>query len=136
MGNDITQHRARIGSFNNVISRIQTFKIRPTVNSLTYKLSPSNYKISYIKAVIMIPIIISVLAAINQSDKYLYKEYCPQPQNYLPGNVSTDITTSFILPYTFNVLAASSFSIPLDTCMETKEIKVSKYVIGIRVDHI
>ena len=99
MGNDITQHRARIGSFNNVISRIQTFKIRPTVNSLTYK-------ISYIKAVIMIPIIISVLAAINQSDTYLYKVDYPQPQNYLPGNVSTDITTSFILPYTFNVLAA------------------------------
>ena len=104
MGVDIIQHRANVGSFNNVFNRLQTFKCKPTEDYQTYR-------IPYIKMVVCIPIIISSLVSIYQSDTYCHTSSSFQLQsNSQTGQVCTDITTSLFLPFSFNVLAASSFS--------------------------
>ena len=141
MGNDINQYRARIGSFNNVFSKTRNYKIKPTNNYPTYKVNPSEnliadnqpYKLFYIKAVLMIPIIISVLTAINQSDTYLFKCNNPPSQTYLPGHVSTDLTTYFLLPYTVNVLAASSFK--MVTNFQSRYLYGNRKNQGIKICH-
>ena len=110
MGIDINQHRARIGSFNNFISR-------PLLNSSSYKFNLiekqktdfSTYKFSCLKAVIMIPIIISLCAAINQNDLYLYKSTSTLSSHHGQAS-SPDLMNYILLPYTMNTLAASSFS--------------------------
>ena len=91
------------------------------------------YKISYIKAVIMIPIIISALAAINQSDTYLYNYTPLQVHLHGLGHVSVDITTFFLLPCTFNVLAASSFS--MVTNFQSRYLYGNKRNQGIKICH-
>ena len=65
MDTNIMQHRARIGSFNNMISNSQTYKIKPMKRNSIYKVN-QDYKF-YIKILIMIPIIINALTAINQT---------------------------------------------------------------------
>ena len=104
MGIDINQYRANIGSFNNNIYKDY---------SRNKEIQPSNsqpkYKLYYL---LLIPIIIGSLAAIYQCDEYqYYKITKPSLQsNNLCGQVSMDIQISFILQYSMNVLASSSFS--------------------------
>ena len=107
MAPNIIQHRARIGSFYNVISKTQTYKSKSTMNSNTKPLQI--YKLVYFKYFIMVSIAMSVFAAVNNSDMYLYRTKVSS-QTYLSGQVSTDIASYFLLPYTINVLAASSSS--------------------------
>ena len=130
MGNDINQHRARIGSFNNCTNRLvlsnSINKIDPTENQ------DSTYKFSYLKIVIMIPILISFCTAINLSDSHLFKSTSALPSHN--GQASTpDLMTSILLPYTVNTLAASSFS--MVTNFQSRYLHGNKKNQGIKICH-
>ena len=130
MGNDINQHRARIGSFNNCTNRLvlsnSINKIDPTENQ------DSTYKFSYLKIVIMIPILISFCTAINLSDSHLFKSTSALPSHH--GQASTpDLMTSILLPYTMNTLAASSFS--MVTNFQSRYLHGNKKNQGIKICH-
>ena len=127
MGVDISQHRASIGSFNNVINRYQTYKIKPTFNHQTYR-------IPYFKALIIISILISSLVSIYQSDIYYHTASSKNHQcSYQPGQVYSDITLSSYLPFSFNVLAASSFS--LVSNFHSRYVNGNKRNQGIKICH-
>ena len=108
MGIEINQYRASIGAFNSTtrnISKIKQNSNQPTINQL-------NYKLFYTSLIIIIPIFICSLVALYQCDEHQYSQVTnPNLQsNKYSGGVSLDLSTSFIVQYTLNTLAASSFS--------------------------
>ena len=107
MGIELSQYRARIGSFNGRISNFRTQHKR--TQSTKYQ---QTYRLVYLSVVILIPIIIGSLAAIYKCEEYQYSDSRKTnlQSKSLSGQVSGDIATSFIAQYTLNVLAASSFS--------------------------
>ena len=135
MGIDINQHRARIGSFNNFISR-------PLLNSSSYKFNLiekqktdfSTYKFSCLKAVIMIPIIISLCAAINQNDLYLYKSTSTLSSHHDKHLHQTLwIIFYFLILWILWQLPPSAWlqTFSQDIYMEIRKIKELKFVTGI-----
>ena len=128
MGIDIHQHRARIGSFNNFI--VRPFKI--SSSHFKNQKTEATYKFSFIKIVIMIPIIISFCAALHQSDLHAYNSNSTLPSDHAQAS-SVDLMTCALLPYIVNTLAASTFS--MVTNFQSRYLNGNRKNQGIKISH-
>ena len=133
MGIELGQYRACIGSFN---SKISNYRIKNNVTQTTE--NQPTYNFFYLSAAILIPIIIGSMAAIYRCDEYCnYQVVRNNQQNIqdknFSGDISVDFSSSFILQYTLNVFAASSFS--MISNFQSRYLNGNRKNQGIKICH-
>jgi hypothetical protein len=133
MGIELGQYRACIGSFN---SKISNYRIKNNVTQTTE--NQPTYNFFYLSAAILIPIIIGSIAAIYRCDEYCnYQVVRNNQQNIqdknFSGDISVDFSSSFILQYTLNVFAASSFS--MISNFQSRYLNGNRKNQGIKICH-
>ena len=134
MGIELSQYRACIGSFN---SKASNYRIKNNVTQSTENLPTYNF--FYLSAAILIPIIIGSMAAIYRCDDYCNYQVVKNNQKHniqdknFSGDISVDFSSSFILQYTLNVFAASSFS--MISNFQSRYLNGNRKNQGIKICH-
>ena len=134
MGIELSQYRACIGSFN---SKASNYRIKNNVTQSTENLPTYNF--FYLSAAILIPIIIGSMAAIYRCDDYCNYQVVRNNQKHniqdknFSGDISVDFSSSFILQYTLNVFAASSFS--MISNFQSRYLNGNRKNQGIKICH-